>query len=82
MGVRRGQGIENSKEYPPPSDINDFMKTKSNQTNVVILGRPLMRKSRKLQLQEGMDKISTMHNTTSNDVKEEVPEYSREAYYD
>ena len=58
------------------------MKTKSNQSNVVILGRPLMRKSRKLQLQEGMDKISTMHNPPSNDVKENVPDYSREPYYD
>jgi hypothetical protein len=58
------------------------MKTKSNQSNVVILGRPLMNKSSKLLLQEGMDKISAMNNPKSVDEKEDVPEYSREPYYD
>jgi hypothetical protein len=58
------------------------MKTKSNQSNVVILGRPLMKKSWKVQLQEDMDKIGSLYNPPSSDDKEDAPKYYREAYYD
>ena len=54
----------------------------SNQSNVVILGRPLMKKSWKVKLQEDMDRIGALYNLPSSDDKEEIPEYSREAYYD
>ena len=58
------------------------MKSKSNLTNVVILGRPLMKKSWKVKLQDDMEKIGALYNSPSIDVTHEVPEYSREAYYD
>lgn len=58
------------------------MKTKSNHSNVVILGRPLMKKSWKAKLQEDMDRIGYFYNSPSVDGKGNVSKYSREPYYD
>ena len=58
------------------------MKTKSNHSNVVILGRPLMKKSWKAKLQEDMDRIGDFYNLPSCDDKEEILECSREPFCD
>jgi hypothetical protein len=51
-------------------------------SNVVILGKPLMKKSWKIQLQEKMDKIGNLNNESKDKHKEQIQEYSREPYYD
>lgn len=58
------------------------MKSWSNGSNVVILGKPLMKKSWKVQLQEKMDKIGNLNNESKGKHKEQIQEYSREPYDD
>jgi len=60
------------------------MKSWSNGSNVVILGKPLMKKSWKIELQDKMDKIGNLYLETKCDHKaqEQIQEYSREPYYD
>ena len=58
------------------------MKSWSNGSNVVILGKPLMKKSWKIELQEKMDKIGNLNNESKDEHKEQIQEYSREPYYD
>ena len=58
------------------------MKSGSNGSNVVILGKALMKKSWKDQLQEKMDKIGNLNQEPNDGHKEQIQEYSREPYYD
>ena len=60
------------------------MKSRSNGSNVIILGKPLMKKSWKVQLQEKMDKIGNFYQDPISDHKkqEQIQDYSREPYYD
>jgi len=58
------------------------MITSTSGSNVVILGKPLMKKSWKIQLQEKMDKIGNLNNESKDEHKEQIQEYSREPYYD
>ncbi len=60
------------------------MKSRSNGSNVIILGKPLMKKSWKVQLQEKLDKIGNFYQDPICDHKaqEQIQEYSREPYYD
>jgi hypothetical protein len=58
------------------------VKTNSNQSNVVILGRPLIKQSSKNKLQKDMEKIGDFYNPPSVDGKENVCEYSRELVCD
>ena len=58
------------------------MITSTSGSNVVILGKALMKKSWKVQLQEKMDKIGNLNNESKDKHKEQIQEYSREPYYD
>ena len=58
------------------------MITSSSGSNVVILGKALLKKSWKIQLQEKMDKIGNLNKESKGEYKEQIQEYSREPYYD
>jgi len=54
------------------------MITSSSSSNVVILGKALLKKSWKIQLQEKMDKIGNLNKESKDDHKVQIQEYSRE----